>query len=513
MLGGQRVRIVLSSDIARSPAGQLGAWLCVNLLARLDGLVSAIELDGADATLTHAIDRLRLEPGTQATSLHGALQDLVSAVSAGCVQFSTRDSITSTAVQVVIGRAVLTSIGIPTVWCFGRGWRAFVGRHAMPFEEALTELDTNPLGMYLAVCCAVGEVFKILRGVKPTVRNAVMERVFTSLWEGKNADAWVDLVDGPDPKGLPLPAAYLAGAGAVAQAVALALATCGARPRYVTTMDEQPIDRKNRNRYILAARSHEGVNKAEHLANFLKLHHVPAYGADVHWQPYLSHTEPHPEETHAAAEGQLKFPLILSCVDRNPARHELQRAWPRELLGGSTDGLRALAVHYDMRVDTACLMCHNPIVAFESRLNHVRAALADFEPQMHARVLEDLGFDPGSIASVLQYLQSPQCGELGEAAIKKFSDEGPPAFSVGFVSVAAGLLLLRHWIRMAAAGVEQTTDPSGHYLSLNFFNGRMMWSEQGRRTDCECVSKGRVVWNTLWSERDSTRNRVANAAR
>lgn len=139
----------------------------------------------------------------------------------------------------------------------------------------------------------MGEAFKILRGVKSTVRNAVMERVFTSLWGGKNADAWHDLVDGPDPKDLQLPAAYLGGSGAVAQAVALALATCGARPQYVTTMDEQSIDRKNRNRYILAVRSHEGVNKAEHLADFLKKHEVRTYGAGLHWQPYLSRNEQH----------------------------------------------------------------------------------------------------------------------------------------------------------------------------------------------------------------------------
>lgn len=39
----------------------------------------------------------------------------------------------------------------------------------------------------------------------------------------------------------------------------------------------------------------------------------------------------------------------------------------------------------------------------------------------------------------------------------------------------------------------------GHYLNLNFLNGRMLWTEQGVRSGCDCTLHGRTAWHAMWA--------------
>lgn len=497
---GARVRLTLSRDVAASRVGQLGAWLCVNLLARLDGLVDTIVLEAPHVATTTALAKLSMREASIPEALSVTLAKLCEDVSAGRTRLVVAANQSERArVEVVIGSSAEPGAAERVIWCFGRGWRAFAGARRDTTIEPLGEQDRNPLGMYLAVCYAVGEVFKVLRGVKSGVRGAQLDCVYSSLWSGTNAPRWADLQEGPELAQTCLPATYLIGAGAVGQAVAFAVATSELDVEFVTILDEQQIDRTNRNRYILAGRAHEGRQKALHLATFLRRHGIPIHCEDLHWRPYLTRLNTHPHPPLAAAEADFRFRLVLSCVDGNVARHEIQRVLPGDLLGGSTDGLRAMAVHYDLREATACLACHNQLSPFESQLEDLRKKLLPLAPQDRRTRLAELGFAADVIDSVDEYLQNAKCGELGEAALRKFAEDGPPTFAVGFVSVSAGLLLARHWIKFALGGPAAVRSDDGHYLNVNFLNGRMLWTEQGVRSGCDCTLHGRAAWHAMWS--------------
>lgn len=498
-----RVRVTVSEDVARTRAGQLGAWLCVNLLARLDGLVHEIELNVPEVAAHPSLLTLYLgtpewRPHTPRVGLRQALADLCATASGNRVQANLTVPDAAVTFQIVIGCGRLA---VPpaerTVWCFGSGWRAYMGEKP-PSVGAPQRSEDNPLGIYLAVCYAVAEAFKAIRGLKPEARAEISE-IFTSVWTGKNASTWGDLEDGPVVDTLRVSAAYLVGAGAVGQAAAFVISTATLGSDYVTIVDGEDIDNTNRNRYILSATRDEGGNKAALIESFLRAHGIPAFASGVHWTPYLTRPDPHPNPAFSFAEAQLKFPLVLSCVDTNTARHELQRTWPLDIIGGSTEGLRIQVTHYDLRTQTACLACHNPIPDFERGLSSLRQGLSALpRDQQRARLVE-LGIAPEKTDAVLSYLEKPKCGELGEQELRKFVDQGPIAFSVGFVSFAAGLFVTRHWIRHALGGPSDMAPPTEHYLTLNFYNGRSMWSEQSANPACFCQSGGRAVWASLWT--------------
>jgi len=60
-------------------------------------------------------------------------------------------------------------------------------------------------------------------------------------------------------------------------------------------------------------------------------------------------------------ESRFLFRLVLSCVDDNGARDAIQNLWLEMIIGGSTHGLTAKAINYDMVGDQVCLKCYNSL--------------------------------------------------------------------------------------------------------------------------------------------------------
>src|SRR6185437_7588147 len=121
----------------------------------------------------------------------------------------------------------------------------------------------------------------------------------------------------------------------------------------------------------------------------------------------------------------------------------------------------------------------------------------DMTPAQRNEHLLSLGIPSDAIDSALRYLEDPRCGELGESMLRKFADDGPPAFAVGFVSVAAGLLLARGWVCYALYGPSGATPSDRHYLTMNFLNGRFLWREEAQSRECNCWGSGGEQWRIL----------------
>src|ERR1019366_7910014 len=140
--------------------------------------------------------------------------------------------------------------------------------------------------------------------------------------------------------------------------------------------------------------------------------------------------------------------LVLSCVDDNGARHAIQNLWPDLIVGGSTIGLTAKAITYDVSSDQLCLKCFNPVVERNERVRERMAEAQAMTPDEQVRFFTELSIDP---ASATAYLQNPGCGKLTEKDLDRFA-AGVPMMSVGFVSVAAGVLLAAQLLRLVLAG-------------------------------------------------------------
>jgi molybdopterin/thiamine biosynthesis adenylyltransferase len=495
-----RIRLRISPSLAQSRVGQLGAWLCVNLLARLEGLLAEVELDCPEVPVHPLVKVPRLRAPV-AAHLPQWLAEVAASASGSRLKLTLgkAESALEPILELIIGGGeVDAGLASRHIWCFGRGWIASVGaRPTVPRAQILDE--SNPLGMYLAVCYGVGEVFKTLKG-SGGGESLSIDLIYSSLWSGQsNTDSWNMLEDGPRVSDVLVVPTYLVGAGAVGQAALLALLTSTRGAQFLTPVDGDGLGLTNRNRYILTFEGDENLNKALFTATLANEFNTPAHGEPLNWVQYLGRHTAHPDAHLAANEAELRYALVLSCVDKNRPRHEIQRTWPGDILGASTESLRAQAVHYDLRTFTACLACHNPIPAFDQVLDGLRRELEPLSTEQRTELLLSRGIESRDIESALRYLENPNCGELGETVLKKFADDGAPAFAVGFVSVAAGLLLARHWIRYALYGSTGVTPGNRHYLTINFFNGRFLWHEEAARDSCHCLDGGRERWRALWN--------------
>jgi molybdopterin/thiamine biosynthesis adenylyltransferase len=298
--------------------------------------------------------------------------------------------------------------------------------------------------------------------------------------------------------GLELPPWYLIGAGAVGQALVAAIIAARVRA-HLTVIDGDAIDDTNLNRYILAVLSNLGDSKADLAAGYLRAagHSVYSYGSS--WPKY-AFSVPHIGQRAdlQAYEAEYKYARVLSCVDKNTARRAIQQFWPQLLLGASTDGMGLQVTHYDMNGPYECLKCSNPAEVNLRTLEDAEADLRSRSAEEVRAAAHAVGADPDLVA---RYLADPKCGELGQQELAKFlaaSDER--AFSVGFVSVAAGVLLGAQLFKGELVGWDKAFPPDrGATLRLSFLNPGPHWSKHLRRKqECDCSSVGRQEYGALW---------------
>jgi len=424
------VRIVAGAELAAPTAQHLTVCM-VNLLCRLVGSVAAVELDLPPQRLSVTI------PGPESEG--GAVEQLSAlaewAVS-GKVPVAGR-SHRICDMTICIGDLPSDRDEPIDLWVIAAGWRAWVGttRDHLP-AKIFADADANPLGPYLAAALAVGEVFKRSRGL---VKGRFAEDFGYSLWTGKTGP-WAELADGPPIAGATLPPFYLVGAGAVGQGLHAILAAAKIRTEYVVTIDDDRHDGTNLNRCFVAgaddveklkikavrrSRKAAGIKGLEFkgtLAQYVSGGQDPALHADL-----------------AVTQAQDLFPLVVSAVDKNASRQDIQGLAPGLVLSATTVGLTAKANTYEMRSGAACLACHNPPEDDGARLREVEQRARNMD-EMELRA-----FLAGNVAdaeAVIEYLRhSERCGELGEADFRNFATRRTPEFSVSFVSMAAATLL------------------------------------------------------------------------
>ena len=479
------VRVVVQSELAGTYASQHTAWTLVNMLARQFGLVVHIEVDAPEAALLPGVAAFG-----QANTLGMALCECIRLIGEPhvTVRESTDEAID---IELVIGASPRSQTCGKRWYLHAEGWRWYVGE-APCSSGNLPSSNPVALGPHLAACFAAGEVFKQLRGLKER-RGKFIESFFGSAWSGDTAASWDELEDGPPLEALVLPHIYVVGGGAVAQACLFALGASGLQGS-LTVIDDDTLDISNNNRYVLSmASDHEDV-KVRIAERYLERTKIVCIPVEAKWDAFVR--EPKIEWSRSdllANERARRYPIVLSDVDKNRPRHEIQNVLPRLIVGGSTDGMTARAQIVDWSSETACLKCFNPledtVAIAHAKIEEARQG----DDTMRATICRDLGI---SVEELKRVMGATGCGELMPADVERFG-AGPRQMSVGFVSVAAGVLQATQLLRSLL--LDGNCLGNGELVAVAFGTGRIKTIHVARDHDCDCGEERHHRWRRWWS--------------
>jgi molybdopterin/thiamine biosynthesis adenylyltransferase len=442
-----KVTVALDADSARSPAAQHLSWMLLNLLARQAYEIRAIELVVPEGIAP--VKRLSPLISTN-TDLRAALQEGISRINPEVLE--PKATVTSrVAVRVGPGPLGEADFALATT---AYGWSGYVGQVPV---DILGE-DEHPLGAYVAASLCAGEIFKFIRGMRPEA-GTFAQRIWldaASLRISSEAPS----SPGPVlPTDLHLAAAVIAGVGAVGNGMLHTLYPLACLRGEWVLIDGDPdgIDETNLNRYVLFGLPHILAPKASTASRLFTGSQLITHPVDESWQAWYTKRSDEPLD------------LVISAVDKNEARHAIQDALPRLILGASTKDMRALVCHYDVLHGGPCLRCRNPIGkatpddVLITRLRSRSGAERAIEAQR-------VGVD---VSALEAFLLDPQgrCGMISGETLQKFSDgDSQEEWAVGFVSLLAGVLLAAEYLKLSIDSAQTALDAQRNSFRFQFWH-------------------------------------------
>lgn len=405
-------------EVPESVAGRLdvqhAAALLVNLLARSKDFVTSIRIESPHTALN---PRVLPPAAVTAQVLDEALIELADAVGDDAVPVVA--DVAADEIRLILGPGPVPSHG----WrVHGAAWRGVATKAAI--EDAPT--SDLPFGPYVAACLGAAVVCWITRGL-----DWQGDHLELSAWDLTAAATHSSAPTHPGPSAVEVTLdLVLAGIGAVGTTFLLALWTCPGVGGTILAADDDIVDETNRNRCPLFFSRHAGFAKArvvDEMFPFLEL------SVDAHEGRAEAIVGP---RTH-----------LVSAVDRPESRYALQQRYPASIIQASTENVRIEMLRCDPTVPTACLRCYNPprtaIADDELRRDFVSLD----EAQLRARAAE-LGVD---VAAVRDWIATGRCSEVTGELLARFrtNDDEEHAFSIGFASALAGVLLAAQAVKDA----------------------------------------------------------------
>lgn len=476
-----RIQVRASGDIADSFNGQLILWWLANLLARQFKVVRHIGFD---------VPSVPIRPGVALFGHQAGLRETLM----GTVTQIAGDLVTAS-IEVLPAADIVLHV-TPTfnggterdyvIW--GDGWRcAAASKLAIP--SGAGQVAVGPM---LAATIGAAEAFQRITDWQGEGR-AEREPFYLSAWDGKTASDWTGLQDGPTTIAPRLEPFYLCGAGAVGQALVATLAYFPRRAGHVVVLDGDPLDPTNLNRYCLSHRK-SPPGKADACKEILETADLVVDAQPHYWEKYVALPLPRTRSPVLNAfEAKHMHRLIVSCVDKNPARHSLQNMWPRLMLGGSTSGLTLKVSRYDCS-SGECLKCANPVPTNQTIEEEARILQKMTEAEREG-VLSGLAAEKAE--AVRAYLADPGCGHAAEQYLNELGEIRRREFSVGFVSVASGIFLTAALIQHASKLGDLVSGNNNHF-SFSFLSRRSRGDFFFRGDACDCAAVGGKLYRRLW---------------
>jgi hypothetical protein len=419
------VTLVVSQAAARSKLGQTLAVWVANLMGRMARVVDRIHVvvEGGDRLLLSNVDpRDTRGAGTLANALlrNASLSD------------TSRTAPANTAG----GTELLVGIGLTTTPCHfyasASAWIAYCGTYPGPDCE---DEGGAAIGAVVSAAMLCGEIFKHLRLMHPVkAPTAFFFDAFT--WRQCTG---FDSAPSRESAGRLRIAFALAGAGAVGTAFLLALWGSDIDVHAIV-IDGDSVARTNLNRYPLFSLVDLKQAKVERVRALLARE---SFWVEPHTMWWSQYQRANPETTHA---------LLVSAVDSNEARHQLQDSMPRVILGASTNQLRIEVGRYDLtQPRSRCLKCFNAPELSESDAVLHRRLLGMEEADLTAYALER----EVPVAQLVTYVEDLRMGGngcaliAGDALARLRVGRDERQFAVSFVSAFAGAMLAAQVIREA----------------------------------------------------------------
>jgi molybdopterin/thiamine biosynthesis adenylyltransferase len=412
-LGGKpvSVEIRLGRDAFLAPV-QHSAWMLLNILCRLEGVVHSVRLNCAsDIALVPKLSPLVRRTGR----LADALVDGAHSIGPNREGFANVEAAGKNASDLVISVGFECSPDA-AFSAAGNGFCGGIFTRPVTTPARYSDLTIGP---YIAACLAASEIFRLVR-----LRNFTPERQLF-------LDA-IDYTHGADPAWRDLDVAgefesvLLVGVGAVGSALLHALYPLPLRGALMAAdNDPKGVDKTNLARYPLFGWGSLGKAKASEAAALL---HAATF-----------QLVPHDGSFEHFVEGTNKPQIVISAVDKNTARHALQEQYAPLILSGSTYNLRAEVLRCGPPSVGACLACFNPLEIAGRTEEEIRSLL-DKNPDVVGKLCEKLRLNVEDVAA---WMRDRKCSQTGDRLVEELrtDDDSIPAFAVGFVSVLAGTLL------------------------------------------------------------------------
>lgn len=415
------IQVVVDFDTALT--GKQGAqhltWLLVTLLTRsTDSVIATIGISSDDAPLIAGIDPATPNGGP---SLLSALKATATTFGPEAAPVIDADELTGADLVLQIGEAASRCwSGAEILHVSAAGWTGAVTPDATDVP-AFGAAGENPFGPYVAACLAAGQVYMYAR-----VRDHHLQALALNTWTLSQHTDDLGAVAADDPGEPSVELEHvLAGVGAVGSSLLLTLWAYRQASGTIRAADDDPkgVDDTNLNRCVPFHWTHLGLPKAITAAERLSGYH----GLVI--EPTVGNAQDLVDpRTH-----------LISAVDTPDARQALQDKYPASAVQASTSGLRLEMLRVDPTVGTACLRCFNP-PREQTPDSEIRAQVADMDEATLAAHAEAIGADTNQVR---EWARTGGCGRTGDALLDHLrpSDNRDAQFSVGFMSVLAGVLL------------------------------------------------------------------------
>lgn len=431
-----RVTIVVSAAAAGSRCGHLVATWLANLMGRMAGVVEEIEVvvEGGDS---------RLHPGMDPRDAlgMGALSDSVCRNAA--LSKPTRSSLDADRSEAYLRVGVGRPAADCNVYVSANAWVGYIG--SSPGPECQDD-EACAVGPVVAAALASGEVFKLLRATG--VGGQATPRYYFDAFEWRHCDGFTSHAALTRNAERLRTTFTLAGVGAVGTAFLLTLWSTDVTVDAII-LDADDVARTNLNRYPLFSVADIRLPKVERAKALLERKRFTIDALPLWWSQYQRLRQESPS-------------LVVSAVDTNVARHQLQDALPRLIIGASTNELRVEVGRYDLASSRCrCLKCFNAPEANEDDAALQRRLLGMEQAEL-TRYAANCGVALDQLAAYVEDLRAGGngCALLaGESLDNLRVRPGERQFSVSFVSAFAGAMLSAQVIR-EAAGIPLLVAPT-----------------------------------------------------
>jgi len=222
-----------------------------------------------------------------------------------------------------------------TVFAGSQGWTGLVG-NVGPFPISKTH---NPFGAGIAACLSAANVFRfVFQGEDYQLLD---RNVGLSAWSGEHVDG----DDGPSLKECTFPEdVVLVGLGAIGNGALWALGRAGLSGT-IHLVDYQHLELSNMQRYVLTARSDEGLSKLDIATRSLDGTGLQVQPHQLRWQAFV-------------ATCGTSWPTVLVALDSAKDRRAVQASLPEWIANAWTQpGDLGVSRHGRFGGDGACLSC------------------------------------------------------------------------------------------------------------------------------------------------------------